>query len=675
MKYILALLVLISSTASAQTRQIHKFTKVGVGFTYQLNSNSVVAPAMVSQSLVNDAGTFLRVFFNQAWYVTVMAADSVVINESGATGSLQSKLNNLLTNVFPSVGGSGGTGAVDAVNGQTGSVSLTQDNIPDGTTNKAYTATEKSKLAGVIDSVAVNVKVAGKLSTSLSKSSKVAFWGDSHTASGYGTVFGTLTGTTTFNGGVNGETSTQIRTRMIADTLKYTWGVVILAGRNDPNSGALTNIATMVAAIPHTRYFVLSIFNLPTETIGTPDYQNIKTLDSTLAVTYGWHYLDARAYLVSQYNPSIPQDVTDHNNDIIPTSLRNSVSDQHLNSTGNTILATWLATRVNALITDSTKTVSGIGITPTARLTLPAGTKTEATAPLKLTSGTKLLVPEPGAVEYDGTHFYGTIGNTRNILDFPVEVVATKTAINRQDSSKRFIDITATADTGFYYYDPPNFRRFSTTPAVLFNSLASGLSNYWKLDETSGNALDATGNRTTASQGNLTQNVTGKIGKAYTFNGTNSQINIPRFMNGNVFSISAWIKTSSATNQIIVTGSAGGAISLRVDAAGTVSLMKLAGITVGTSSGTVANGVFNHVVVTYDAAGVYTFYINGAVSGTGTNVQTFVFSGTNDGIGSNGGGTSFNGQIDEVGIWTRALNATDISFLYAAGAGLTYPFN
>ena len=45
--------------------------------------------------------------------------------------------------------GSGGGGAVDSVNGQTGTVVLDADDISDGTTNKAYTATEKTKLAGI----------------------------------------------------------------------------------------------------------------------------------------------------------------------------------------------------------------------------------------------------------------------------------------------------------------------------------------------------------------------------------------------------------------------------------------------------------------------------------------------------------------------------------------------
>ena len=65
---------------------------------------------------------------------------------------------------------------------------------------------------------------------------------------------------------------------------------------------------------------------------------------------------------------------------------------------------------------DSTGKV-GIGTTAaTAVLNLKAGTATANTAPLKLTAGTLLTTPEDGALEYDGTHLYFTIGSTRNTL-------------------------------------------------------------------------------------------------------------------------------------------------------------------------------------------------------------------------------------------------------------------
>jgi hypothetical protein len=55
--------------------------------------------------------------------------------------------------------------------------------------------------------------------------------------------------------------------------------------------------------------------------------------------------------------------------------------------------------------------------TPTALLHIKAGTATAGTAPIKLTSGTALTTPEDGAMEYDTSHLYFTIGSTRYQLD------------------------------------------------------------------------------------------------------------------------------------------------------------------------------------------------------------------------------------------------------------------
>lgn len=51
----------------------------------------------------------------------------------------------------------GGGGAVDSVNGETGIVVLNQDDILDGTTYKQYSLTEKNKLAGIAAGAEVNV--------------------------------------------------------------------------------------------------------------------------------------------------------------------------------------------------------------------------------------------------------------------------------------------------------------------------------------------------------------------------------------------------------------------------------------------------------------------------------------------------------------------------------------
>ena len=70
---------------------------------------------------------------------------------------------------------------------------------------------------------------------------------------------------------------------------------------------------------------------------------------------------------------------------------------------------------------DSLNILSGgnVGIgqsSPTAVLHLKAGTATANTAPLKFTSGTNLTTPENGALEYDGTNLYFTVGGVRKTI-------------------------------------------------------------------------------------------------------------------------------------------------------------------------------------------------------------------------------------------------------------------
>ena len=58
----------------------------------------------------------------------------------------------------------------------------------------------------------------------------------------------------------------------------------------------------------------------------------------------------------------------------------------------------------------------GIGVTPTAKLHIAAGTTT--VAPIKLTSGTNLTTPTAGAMEYDGTSLYFTAASTRKAIAY-----------------------------------------------------------------------------------------------------------------------------------------------------------------------------------------------------------------------------------------------------------------
>jgi lysophospholipase L1-like esterase len=192
----------------------------------------------------------------------------------------------------------------------------------------------------------------------------LACWGDSLTQGAGGTPYPTaiqpLTGYIIYNGGVGGETSTQIRARMIAATSRYPDTAIIWAGRNNSGASATVqaDISAMVAALGHNRYLVLSILNgdYPGEESGGGGYNNIIALNNALATTYGDRYIDIRAHLVSLYNPSIPQDVTDHSEDIPPSSLRTDAI--HLNTAGYAAVANKIVAEIaNLQVTDELVTV------------------------------------------------------------------------------------------------------------------------------------------------------------------------------------------------------------------------------------------------------------------------------------------------------------------------------
>lgn len=168
-------------------------------------------------------------------------------------------------------------------------------------------------------------------------------WGDSLTAGagGSGTTYETvLSGLTTFtvtNKGVGGETSTQIKDRLIADTGNYDKTVIIWAGRNNYSDPATVkaDIATMVATLTHTRFLIMGVTNgeYSYEYSGAAGHTLITQLNSDLKAIYGNKFLDIRSYLISLHDNSA-QDLIDFGHDIVPSSLRSD--PVHLNALGYT---------------------------------------------------------------------------------------------------------------------------------------------------------------------------------------------------------------------------------------------------------------------------------------------------------------------------------------------------
>ena len=181
-----------------------------------------------------------------------------------------------------------------------------------------------------------------KYFTNYDRYTGIHFWGDSMIGAGSPGIVTRAANLhhTAYNGGVGGETSTQVKTRMVADTNHLNRIQVIWAGRNNYTDSAtvLADIAEMVAKIPHNNYVILGVCNgeYTIEYNTGAWYHYFSDINDELATTYPNNFIDIRTILVNAYNPILAQDVIDFDHDIIPYSLR--YDNVHTNAAGSSIV-------------------------------------------------------------------------------------------------------------------------------------------------------------------------------------------------------------------------------------------------------------------------------------------------------------------------------------------------
>lgn len=178
-------------------------------------------------------------------------------------------------------------------------------------------------------------------------------WGDSMTAGNLGDAWPlylrAVSGIYAENQGGGGQTSTQIRTRFVAETSrKREWINVFWMGTNDNPAvntwgPTLANTAACIADLEgDERYLVLGV----TVADGGLDPAYVDDLDATLAGLYGDRFVDIRAYLQS-YNDGSGNDLADIAAGLVPRSLRSDTI--HLNGRGNQLVAKCLDAKLAAL--------------------------------------------------------------------------------------------------------------------------------------------------------------------------------------------------------------------------------------------------------------------------------------------------------------------------------------
>lgn len=212
-------------------------------------------------------------------------------------------------------------------------------------------------------------------------------------------------------------------------------------------------------------------------------------------------------------------------------------------------------------------------------------------------------------------------------------------------------------------------------------NLQSGLVDWWKFD---GNVKDSTpyaNNGTIQGVVSLTTDRESAANSAYSFNGSTGYVSTANLItNPQVFTISAWFKTSTASGGKIIgfgssqTGNSGNYDRhIYMNNAGQLYFGVYPGsVQTVNSASSYNNGVWHNVVATLSSTAGMTLYVDGQSVGTnGSITSAQVYNGYwrigEDNLTSWTSAPSsffFNGSIDDVRVYNRALSAAEAKALY-----------
>jgi len=217
-------------------------------------------------------------------------------------------------------------------------------------------------------------------------------------------------------------------------------------------------------------------------------------------------------------------------------------------------------------------------------------------------------------------------------------------------------------------------------------SLDTNLNSYWKLDESSGNASDSVGANTLTNTNTVTYE-SGKINNSALTNPTGTKYFTKTSPTGLPSGATSHTINFWAKPRVTQSGSVPGVIAW-----GTEATNQMAGLGFS-NTGLYYLGYNNDAAVTYSYAtgswSMYTvtvdastkkvnFYVDGALVGTEqtlTNTPNIGTSFVVVGAQRPGNLIIFDGNIDEVGIWGRILDISEIKALYNSGSGVQYNFS
>jgi len=221
--------------------------------------------------------------------------------------------------------------------------------------------------------------------------------------------------------------------------------------------------------------------------------------------------------------------------------------------------------------------------------------------------------------------------------------------------------------------------------AVWSESLNLGLDAYYKLNETTGsNTLESVYNLKNGTLQNMENGdwVTGLIGNALEFGGTDEWINVTPVLEDGIseFSVSFWINTTSINESHIIdygVAGSGERFVVIIKDGNTIYSSVHAVCTIGNLNTTniYNDSKWHQVVFTINSSNYGNIYFDGNQFDSGSCGASLNNAGGMR-IGKNIDNTQYyNGLLDEIGLWNRSLSSSEITDLYNSGNGISYNNN
>lgn len=211
---------------------------------------------------------------------------------------------------------------------------------------------------------------------------------------------------------------------------------------------------------------------------------------------------------------------------------------------------------------------------------------------------------------------------------------------------------------------------FLNTP-LAYAALTDNIVAYWKFDETSGtSAADATGNGHTGTLTSASFTSAGKINYGVA-NSTNGYVSFTALTNLHAgdFTISGWMKMGATIDQFTILMGAASGLGVNFYA-GKLRFYDGIGDVVVANYTATNDGLYHFYVLTR-SGNTYTIYVDGSSDNSASNTDSYTF--TPNAV-NRAGGNSNADSVDEVGVWTRALSADEVTTLYNSNAGCQYNF-